>query len=333
MSKEPKAAGTPGSTSTKAVDATRFYSRAKIRFFSISQGTNVSFKAFVKSFSDKYECNWTETRAFGRMDPLTTYQGTGRKISIEWDIPSYSLGEARRNLKNCSKLIQAMYPKYSSTDGAATLQTPPYFKVKFMNMITNSRSSGGGQAATNGLFCTIGGFEFNPDFEAGVYVKGGNIYPKVINASVEMTILHDHLCGAGASGGYNFSSFPYGKSKAPMTPEEAQELASATMQTMATLGGAGVAADAVAYSAGTGGEIDPATAKMMAEAEKESESLGAIAAKGATMGQTEAPFYQNALDAIPQTNNDSVAKQEQTASAVESVFGAGGGGGAAKYLD
>jgi hypothetical protein len=182
---------------------------AEVRFYSVSQNKLISFKSFIKNFSDKYECNWSEARAFGRMDPLMTYQGTGRKITLEWDIPSYSLEEAKANHARCSALIQAMYPRYSSKEGS-TMETPPYFKIKFMNLITNARVATAGNALETGLFGTIAGFEYNPDFDAGVFYQGGKIYPKLIIASVEITALHDHTVGAGSTE-IDFNTFPYGE--------------------------------------------------------------------------------------------------------------------------
>ena len=289
----PEAWGSGASTSTEWLspwgwgiknepDPSRNFDGARIKFYSISQGYTISFKAFVTNFSDKYECNWTETRAFGRMDPLTTYQGTGRKIAIEWDIPSYSLGEARRNLNNCSKLIRAMYPSYAGDAGVSTLQTPPYFKVKFMNLISNSRGSEGGSAGESGLFCTIAGFDFNPDLEAGVYVKGAAIFPKVIKANIEMTILHDHLVGrGGAAGTYDFTSFPYSQN---LSAEQLESLKAGTFGAMASLAGAGVAADAAAYSATTG--IEHSTAMAMETEAKNFADLAALGAFGPS-SQTE----------------------------------------------
>ena len=171
------------------------YKVAKIRFYSLSQLYEVEFKAFIKNFSDKYECNWSETRAFGRMDPLMTYQGTGRKITVEWDIPAESFKEAKKNLDNCSWLIRALYP--------------------------NIRSPGAGTALNTGVFGVLAGFEFSPDFEAGIYENGGNIYPKVINASVEITVLHDHVVGSGGTDGTSFLKFPYNTGPKPQAEEPA----------------------------------------------------------------------------------------------------------------
>ena len=211
--------GAPGTS----VDYTKFLEQDyKIEFASVTQGTSVSFKAFITAFSDKYECRWDETQGVGRMDPIKSYQGTGRKISMEWDVVARSLKEAQSNLAKCEKLIRMMYPVFRNVGGATrAVQSPPYFRFKFANLAASSHAKAAGadgsMAVSRGLLATCAGIDYAPNFDAGVYTgTGDKIYPKLVSLSVEMTVLHDHLLGFTSQGADQFEGFPYGStSKKP----------------------------------------------------------------------------------------------------------------------
>lgn len=206
-------------TGGTSVDYTKFLEQNyKIEFANIVQGTKVNFKAFITSFSDNYECRWDETQGVGRMDPIKTYQGTGRKISMDWDVVARSYDEARSNLAKCEKLIRMMYPTFREVGGATrAVQSPPYFRFKFANLAASSYAGAGQSASSSGLLATCAGIEYAPDFDAGVYHgPGDKLYPKLVSLSVEMTILHDHLLGFTVHGVDQFEGFPYGSpSKKP----------------------------------------------------------------------------------------------------------------------
>ena len=54
------------------------------------------------------------------MDPIPTFQRTGRKISISWTIVNESVEVGQRNMLEVSKLINFLYPNYFSARGGAT---------------------------------------------------------------------------------------------------------------------------------------------------------------------------------------------------------------------
>lgn len=166
----------------------------------VSTGNKVRFVCFLKNFSDKYDSNWQEEDVYGRMDPILTYTGTKRTISLGWDVVAASIEEAKRNLQKAQKMARMFYPHYDNS----SLTTPPYFKLKVMNF---ARDDNGAP-----LLGVIKNFQFNPSFELDHFLEGGRAYPKLIEMSTEFTVLHRQVPGYDASGGSlpGFKNYPYG---------------------------------------------------------------------------------------------------------------------------
>ena len=117
----------------------------KIVFYHLVSKKTVVFPAFITQFEDQFSSDWNEEYAFGRMDPISTFKRTGRKINLGWQIVAESAADAMQNLGRISTLLKMLYPSYTSGDDARGSSThmsgPPLMKVKFMNLIQNT--SGG----------------------------------------------------------------------------------------------------------------------------------------------------------------------------------------------
>lgn len=165
-----------------------------ISFTHIPTGTEIRFKAFLKSFNDSFRQQWTPTAGYGRMDDVQTYKGTQRSIQIAFDVPAASIKEAKSNLQKISTFAQMMYPVFDGTMGAQTIKSAPFMKVKFMNWA---------QSESGGLLGTLSGFSFAPNMGAGVFQtaanktsKGGKekistIYPKMFSISTSLKVMHE----------------------------------------------------------------------------------------------------------------------------------------------
>jgi len=200
-----------------------------IEFYSLPADKAIRFKAFLTDFTDSYKSDWNKENLFGRMDPLQTFKGTERTITISWDVPSASLREAKANLKRASILFSMLYPAYSQGPGAV-MTTPPLFKLKMMNWIHDAGASaqnGAGSAKECGLIGTASGFDFAPDLEAGVFHDGpGKIYPKAIKLNCTYTVNHTHIVGWGSNGtSYDdANTFPYGEVSSRPTIHQAAQI-------------------------------------------------------------------------------------------------------------
>lgn len=187
--------------------------RLIIDIFHIPTKTSVQFKAFVTSYQDKFESEYNSEEVYGRMDPIQTFKGTKRKISLGWEVISASEEEAVTNLERCTTLFSMLYPTYSETGAsvATTIAAGPIFRLKFANLIqdVSSGASGASSAESNGLVGTISGFTYEPDFDSGFFDAGiGTLYPQTIKLSCDYTVNHTHGLG-WANGTKRTKNFPY----------------------------------------------------------------------------------------------------------------------------
>ena len=164
----------------------------EIVFTHIATGRKVDFKAFIKSFSDKYNQKWKATSGYGRMDAVQTFEGTTRSISISFDVVAASIEEAKQNLSKISTFANMLYPVFDGAPGGQTIKSAPLVRLKFMNWADSISGLGAGE----GLLGAMGGFDFNPNTEMGVFQeKSGVMYPKSLALSINLNVIHEHQLG------------------------------------------------------------------------------------------------------------------------------------------
>ena len=144
----------------------------------------VEFKAFLTTLNQNFNSTWKSEEVYGRNDPIATFQGTKRVISLAWDVPAGSFAEAKDNLERTALLSQMLYPGYV----AGVIARPPLVKVKFANLIKNSSNN-------EGLLGWIDSLSINPVLDMGMFSEGGEFFPKVINLSFNFNVLHQHDLG------------------------------------------------------------------------------------------------------------------------------------------
>ena len=209
------------------VDGTEYLANVKEQVISFrleSTEQSVYFKAFITTFSDTYSPNYNSTQVFGRTDPIHVYQNTSREISLAFDIPAASEGEAFENLGRVQKLIRMLYPGYADIGNALTLTEAPLVRVKVMNLLsredafaTESKSEAGEkkkekqtfnkyftkyrsvQDPSKGTLGVIKSCTFQHNLENpqhGVFPKDTNtILPKTISVNISFTPFHEERIG------------------------------------------------------------------------------------------------------------------------------------------
>ena len=211
------------------VDGTEYLANVKEQVISFrleSTQQYVYFKAFITTFSDTYSPNYNSTQVFGRTDPIHVYQNTSREISLAFDIPAASEGEAFENLGRVQKLIRMLYPGYADIENALTLTEAPLVRVKVMNLLsredamapkpppeaeqgtekeekqtfnkyfTKYRSVSDPGKGTLGVIksCTFQHNIENP--QHGVFPKDTNtVLPKTISVNISFTPFHEERIG------------------------------------------------------------------------------------------------------------------------------------------
>jgi len=192
-------------------------SGAKLIFESMITGDKIQFFAFITSFNQNFTSTWNKESVYGRSDPIGTFQNTERTLSLGWDVPAGTVGEATANLHTVGQLIQMLYPYYSTSraDAAGTtvgvdalsLSKSPLVKLQYANLIANSEEG-------EGLLGWINSISWTPVIEMGMFNSCnpgvGKLYPKVISLTIEFNVLHEHDLGSSPGGKLTPASFPFG---------------------------------------------------------------------------------------------------------------------------
>ena len=191
----------------------------------VLSGNEVVFKNIkVTGFSDDITTNWNQETVYGRMDPIVTYQGTTRKISLNFDLGPFTLSDDRKRLAliKISRLMKFQYPSYEFVGNAHSISRPPILRVSMANYIR----AGSGE----GLLCYMDGMSYTPvdgmNSTTVAKVSGGQILPQRIAVSFGLNVLHEASEGQGIGwdnagnwqGGDN-----WGKFQEPTDPEIATD--------------------------------------------------------------------------------------------------------------
>jgi len=181
-----------------------------IEFLHIPTGYSTRFKAYLTDYQDGFTSNWNEEDVYGRMDPIPTFQNTRRQITLGWNVVAGSVDEAKSNLRRCTDLFSMLYPMYDSAN-ASSLSSPPLFKLKFRNLISDSRNG-------EGLLGKVNGFTFAPDLDMSFVDEDGVLYPKDVALNCDFTVLHTHDMGYSPSYGKRAPDvFPWGVHGSPIS--------------------------------------------------------------------------------------------------------------------
>ena len=166
-----------------------------LEFYQTFSGAEVAFKAFLTTYNESFTSRWNSQPVFGRPDPLQTYQGTSRSMTLAWKVPAFSREDAESNLVKTSTLTRMLYPEYSMLDNANTISKAPLVKIKFANLIFDASRGPGGDVRTSGLLGAITTFSWSPDLEQGFFDPSNQLFPKLLNLNIAFSVLHQHSLG------------------------------------------------------------------------------------------------------------------------------------------
>ena len=192
------------------------YKRLSIKPIHLKSAEILYFSSIITEFTDSWTPRWSPTNVYGRMDPVSFYGGTGRELTFGFRVISDDRAEASENMRKIQKLIQYQYPLYSKHGGTGIqlLTAPPYFEIKFMNVV------GGGTGKSLRGYVN-GALQINPGFQAkdqAQYFSAGNdkIYFSDVNIVLRMQILHEGTVGwSSATSFIKGANYPYGAAGSP----------------------------------------------------------------------------------------------------------------------
>jgi hypothetical protein len=200
---------TPTGTSIDVITKAFKELKLEIHFTHIASGQEVKFMGALNNWQDNYTSSWNEEDVYGRMDPIATFQGTKRQITIGWSVLSDSDNVGIANLRDISKFINFLYPQYSghAVGGltASSISSAPLLRLKFMNLVTNTETGEGLVGYING------GVSVTPNMESGFLIpESGQMIPKTIDMEITFSVLHSHDLGFNESGqSLTNGEFPY----------------------------------------------------------------------------------------------------------------------------
>lgn len=166
-----------------------------LEFYQTFSGATVSFKAFLQNYQETFTSNWSGDPVFGRPDPIQTYNGTVRNLTLGWKIPAFDLQDAQNNLSKTSTLTRMLYPEYSKVDNAATISKGSLVKIKFANLIFDASRGPDGDVRTSGLLGVINSLTWIPSVEEGFFDPANKLFPKLITITMGFNVLHQHTLG------------------------------------------------------------------------------------------------------------------------------------------
>jgi hypothetical protein len=179
-----------------------------ITFYSVGTGRMVKFPAFITKFSDDFTVSWGGGNIFGRVDPIKSYQSTGRRISASFDILGKDLETAKKNFANYAELIKMLYPVFSDVIGSDTLsrtiKAAPLIRIGYVNYIRS-------EVSDLGLLGCIQGVTFDPKFDAGHFISSsGALVPISYTMNLVFEPLNEAPVGSNEEGSFLAKNFPYG---------------------------------------------------------------------------------------------------------------------------
>jgi len=212
------------------------FRKFKIEFFYPHTSATVSFKSFITQYNESFNSDHQIVPVYGRMDPTTHFQSTGRQISLAWTAPAASIEEALLNLQNASKLAKMMYPVYGPGQGtdrffgtfqdATELRAPPRVVMRFSNLIKRGGLPGQepSNLSTAGLHGIIRGYNWQPVFEDGFFdgvppdgfSSNVALLPKTLSLSISYLVTHRDTNGWSEDGEWlGDEGFPWLPGSAP----------------------------------------------------------------------------------------------------------------------
>jgi len=167
-------------------------------------GINFNYHIAPTSYNESFKSRWTsEDQAHGYLNPIFSYGGTEREVSMSFVLPAMTVAQARDNLSQCSKLSRTVYGRYrhlnTSTENSNTIRVfsgERRFTVDFGSLIRDEKAVV--SAFTFAVNPDAGVFDYEPGGDSDVtHSTQGLVLPRAVSVDITFVFIHDHPLGFG----------------------------------------------------------------------------------------------------------------------------------------
>lgn len=152
---------------------------------------SVYFRPLITSFAESFTPEWNKANYLGRVDPVATYQSTGRTITIGFKLVAFGPEDVRTIYQKLHWLQSMVYPTY---DKNLMMTAGPVVRMRVGDVVNGSSSASG-----KGLPGIIESLDF--DYTDALWeLKAGYKVPRNIEVSLTFTVIHEVPVGLGNEG-------------------------------------------------------------------------------------------------------------------------------------
>lgn len=101
-------------TDVASLEATLETSYMPFYFHDLRTNEIVSFHAFLEDTQDNFSADWNAQTPYGRVEPIHTYKGTTRDISLSFYVVATSPQDHHNMWFKVNKLVTMVYPQYTA---------------------------------------------------------------------------------------------------------------------------------------------------------------------------------------------------------------------------
>jgi len=169
----------------------------RVRYIAI--GKQIDLPGHLMHFKDDYSPKWNAEEVYGRMDPIITYQGTPRKVTLAWEVDAPG-GVATDVAGRVGDLIKFLYPVYEDSGpshaGTGTMTSAPLLRISMITQRVGKKASSfmGGKT---GFLIAIDSFDIEKYTAAGGQdfnvkrLPAGGILPIKYTITLGGTVFHE----------------------------------------------------------------------------------------------------------------------------------------------
>ena len=151
----------------------------------------VYFRPLDLQVAESFSPQWNKAQFYGRVDPVATYQSTGRSISISFKLHAFGPEDVITIYQKLNWLVSMVYPEY---DNNMQYKSGPVVRMRVGDLINAT-----GPEKANGLPGIIESLEF--DYNDALWeLKKDFKLPRSVAVSLTFTVIHDVPIGRGVEG-------------------------------------------------------------------------------------------------------------------------------------